>query len=50
MFYTGQGSGFSVSGRVESGVLQQGDIVLVLPANEHASVKSKYYVYTDTWK
>lgn len=37
--YTGQGAGFSVSGRIESGFLQQGDNVLVLPANECATVK-----------
>ena len=35
----GQGAGFSVSARIESGFLQQGDNVLVLPANEYASVK-----------
>lgn len=38
-YSTGQGAGFSVSGRIESGVLQPGDNVLVLPANEYASVK-----------
>lgn len=38
--FKGQGAGFSVSGRIESGYLQQGDNVLVLPANEHASVKA----------
>ena len=43
LYYTGQGSGFSVSGRIESGYLQQGDNVLVLPANEHASVKGMTY-------
>lgn len=38
----GQGSGFSVSGRVDSGHVQVGDIVLILPAQETVSIKCKY--------
>ncbi|XP_065892580.1 HBS1-like protein [Dysidea avara] len=37
--FKGQGAGFSVSGRIESGSLQQGDNLLVLPANEYATVR-----------
>ena len=36
-----QGSGFNVAGRIESGHLQVGESVLVLPANEIASVRGK---------
>lgn len=39
IYCIGQGAGFSVSARIESGFLQQGDNILVLPANETASVK-----------
>ena len=39
IYCIGQGTGFNVSARIESGFLQQGDNVLVLPANENASVK-----------
>ena len=45
-YFTGQGTGFSVSGRIESGVLQPGDNVLVLPANEYASVKCTKLMYS----
>ena len=40
----GQGAGFSVSARIESGFLQQGDNILVLPANENASVKGAWKI------
>ena len=44
IYCIGQGAGFSVSARIESGFLQQGDVVLVLPANETASVKGVYKI------
>lgn len=37
--YKGTGSGFCVSGRVESGMVQVGDKVLVQPQNELALIK-----------
>ena len=42
IYCIGQGAGFAVSGRIESGFLQQGDNVLVLPSNEYALVKGVY--------
>lgn len=38
--FKGQGSGFSVAGKIESGHVQVGETVLVQPANEYASVKA----------
>ena len=35
------GSGFYVSGRVETGLVSAGDKVLILPRNEVAQVRSK---------
>ena len=35
------GSGFNVAGRIESGHIQLGESVLVLPANETASIKGE---------
>lgn len=35
----GQGSGFNVAGRVESGHVQIGENVIILPAQEMASIK-----------
>ena len=41
MWYaTGHGSTVNVSGRVEAGHVQNGSTVVILPANEMASVKS----------
>jgi elongation factor 1 alpha-like protein len=40
--FKGTGSGFCVSGRVETGVVQVGDKVLVQPQNEGAVIKGKY--------
>ena len=37
----GQGSGVNVAGRIESGYVQSGETVLVLPANELASVRGE---------
>ena len=37
----GQGAGISVAGRIESGYVQSGETVLVVPANELVSVRSK---------
>lgn len=37
--YKGTGSGFCVSGRVETGMVAVGDKVLVLPQNEMALMK-----------
>ncbi len=37
--HVGQGSGFNVSGRLESGHVQVGQSVLIQPANEVATVK-----------
>lgn len=37
--FKGTGSGFCVAGRVETGMVQAGDKVLVLPQNETALVK-----------
>ncbi len=43
MFITlGQGSGFNVSGRVDSGHVQVGEHVLILPAQETVSIKCMY--------
>lgn len=39
--FKGTGSGFCVAGRVETGIVQAGDKVLVQPQNEIALVKSK---------
>lgn len=41
--YKGTGTGFCISGRVETGFVQQGDKVLVLPQNEIALVKSNIF-------
>lgn len=38
--FRGQGSGFNVSGRLESGHVQVGESVLVQPANEVATIKA----------
>ena len=38
---SGQGSGVNIAGRIESGYVQCGESILVLPANELASVRSK---------
>lgn len=40
--YKSTGSGFCVSGRVETGIIEAGDKVLVLPQNEGALVKAVY--------
>lgn len=37
--FKGQGSGFCVSGRIETGVLQNADRVLVMPQGEQAQIK-----------
>ena len=37
--FVGQGSGLTVAGRIESGHIQVGEGVLVLPANETANIK-----------
>lgn len=39
--FKGQGSGFCITGRIETGIVRPGDKVLVLPQNEFALVKSK---------
>lgn len=39
--FKGMGSGFCVSGRVETGMVSAGDKVLVLPRNEVAVARSK---------
>lgn len=39
--FKGTGSGFCVSGHVETGMVSLGDKVLVLPQNEIAVVKGK---------
>lgn len=42
--FKGQGASFSIAGRIESGDVQNGDKVLVMPAQESASVKgTKHY-------
>ena len=38
----GQGAGLSVAGRVDSGHVQVGENVLVLPAQEVATIKCTY--------
>lgn len=40
--YKGTGSGFCITGRVETGFVRSGDKVLVLPQNETALVKGKH--------
>ncbi|XP_039279965.1 HBS1-like protein [Nilaparvata lugens] len=40
--FKGTGSGFCVSGRVETGMVQQGDKLLVQPLNETGTVKALY--------
>ena len=42
--FKGTGSGFCVSGRVETGMVQVGDKVLVQPQNEGAVIKGVYCV------
>jgi translation elongation factor EF-1alpha len=42
--FKGTGSGFCVSGRVETGLVQVGDKVLVQPQNEGAVIKGKYCI------
>ena len=49
LYFIAQGAGFSVAGRIESGHLQQGDSVLVLPANEVANIKGKYFRLSGTF-
>ncbi len=41
----GQGSGFNVSGRLESGHVQVGQSVLIQPANEVATIKGAFPLY-----
>lgn len=43
--FKGTGSGFCIAGRIETGMLQAGDRVLVLPQNEVAQVKGKLYLF-----
>lgn len=47
--YKGTGSGFCISGRIETGLLQVGDKVLVQPQNESALIKgiSEFIINTD---
>lgn len=41
------GSGFCVSGHVETGMISLGDKILILPRNETAVIKSiKYILYS----
>ena len=42
--YIGVGTGTCVSGRLESGHVQVGEAVLLLPANELATIKCTYVV------
>jgi elongation factor 1 alpha-like protein len=42
--FKGTGSGFCVSGRVETGMVQVGDKVLVQPQNEGAVIKGVYRI------
>jgi hypothetical protein len=42
--FKGTGSGFCVSGRVETGVVQVADKVIVQPQNEAAVIKGKYCI------
>jgi len=42
--FKGTGSGFCVSGRVETGMVQVGDKVLVQPQNEGAVIKGVYCI------
>jgi translation elongation factor EF-1alpha len=42
--FKGTGSGFCVSGRVETGMVQVGDRVLVQPQNEGAVIKGEYCI------
>lgn len=41
---TAPGSGFNVAGRIDSGHVQVGETVTVLPVGETATVKSKLLV------
>ena len=45
--FKGTGSGFCVSGRVETGMVQTGDKVLVQPHNETAIVKGTFKLKTN---
>ena len=42
----GQGSGISITGKIEAGNVQIGETVLLLPANEHVSVRGVCVMYT----
>lgn len=41
--FKGTGSGFCVSGHVETGMISLGDKILILPRNETAVIKSIKY-------
>jgi len=43
--FKGTGSGFCVSGHIETGMISLGDKVLILPQNEIAIVKGKLSFY-----
>ncbi len=56
--YIGLGSGFNVSGRIDSGHVQVGESVLILPAQEIATIKCRYlemcllvgvFIYAALW-
>ena len=47
--HLGQGAGISIAGRIESGHVQTGESVLLLPANELVSVRGKEWVITREW-
>ena len=45
MFLLAPGSGFNVAGRIDSGHIQVGESVAVLPVGEAATVKSEHYMF-----
>ena len=41
MLILGQGSGFVIAGKVESGSVQNNDRIILMPANEGGSIKGE---------
>lgn len=47
-WFVGQGSGFNIAGRLESGHVQVGESILVQPANQIANIKGIVYLTLTT--
>ncbi len=45
--FVGIGTGICVTGRIESGHVQVGETLVLLPANENINVKGKLYIFSE---